>query len=483
MQEIGKFSYDYILTGYGYGKEHLEKAQTESSRSEWLFHSVIGNLERLFVIGSLIGAVEGVCLGVYSLAGRVRIVAAQTANNIGQRIFLCFLSSLGLRELHGTLRNLVTRLYPEATKKGICHGFALMGMQAIFLGQVDKFNERLEQLKTLRDLAFLEGKTSKEVVEVLKEKKDFDLLAFLEGLHLCMDGSRLYHHLFGSSMRFQHSENCTEAAISMVASKELEEKGEIIKINEDRIGLYTEGELASYFTSLRKALNAPPALQSPISILLGTQRAPHSITVGYDPVENNWIFIDVNSERMERVVDDNEIANKVMNGYRFNKGSGGRVAIAHAIYAMNSLGGRGPSKQSASKSLEIGELETKELNVVNISESRILSRIDPASDESADCLRLAVSRGRLAILKTLLQAGVNPNKKIKGMPILAIGIRMRNEETILALLKAGADLHAKDDKSGLSSFDLLCFRDYRKLLGNPEIKHRFIQAGRCLSNV
>jgi hypothetical protein len=69
-----------------------------------------------------------------------------------------------------------------------------MGMQAVFLGQVDKFNKRLERIEKLIESTLIELSDEKKdlfgaVIQKLQENKDFELLAFLEGLHICMTGS------------------------------------------------------------------------------------------------------------------------------------------------------------------------------------------------------------------------------------------------------------------------------------------------------
>lgn len=50
---------------------------------------------------------------------------------------------------HGDIINLMLSLqYPDVTKEGVCRGIAMMGIQAFAIGQIDKFNERLQFIKS-----------------------------------------------------------------------------------------------------------------------------------------------------------------------------------------------------------------------------------------------------------------------------------------------------------------------------------------------
>ena len=92
---------------------------------------------------------------------------------------------------HQELINLLIELYKDnANKEGLCNGFALMGMQAVFLRDVDGFNERLKKLGQRVHSALGEGKTHKDVIAELQTDRDCDILPFLEGLQICMSGDK-----------------------------------------------------------------------------------------------------------------------------------------------------------------------------------------------------------------------------------------------------------------------------------------------------
>ena len=273
-----------------------------------------------------------------SLTGRTSIEQpSKTSNSTNDYV----LSSLKIREpsiSHHQLIDLLVALYPEkASTGGICHGFALMGMPAVFLRDIDKFNDRLERLRLRVDSAVQGGKTYKQLIEDLEKNKEYDLLPFLEGVQICMHGDK-YPELVDPEVgriRVQNAKNFVKTFLSLVASKELEEKGEVVQINQERSGIYTQDSLSSYFKNLRGALLAPPRIQESINILFGSTRAPHAITVGYDPKEDLYLFIDSNHGYITKVKNEEEIADAVMKGYSDSFLPDGSVALSHTIYAIN----------------------------------------------------------------------------------------------------------------------------------------------------
>ena len=279
---------------------------------------------------------------VPSLIGRAYKEFSSLSYKVYDRITTRALQQLGICAQsisHQKLVDLLVALYPEkASTKGICFGFALMGMPAVFLRDVDHFNDRLTQLRDLVSLACKQKKPYNQFIEELEKTKYCDLLPFLEGVQVCMNGAK-YPELVDPEVGLidsQQNKNFVKTFLSLVASKELEEKGEVVQINQVRSGIYTQDSLISYFKNLRKTLKAPPPFTEPINILFTSIRAPHAITVGYDPKEDLYLFIDSNHGHITKVKNDKEIADAVINGYSDSLLSDGSVALSHTIYAINS---------------------------------------------------------------------------------------------------------------------------------------------------
>ena len=94
----------------------------------------------------------------------------------------------------------------------------------------------------------------------------------------------------------------------MTASAKLEAKGKLISVA-NFYGSYTKTELSTYFTSLEKVIKQKPAVTTPISFILCTPN--HTITVGYDPKEQTWIFFDANRVAVKKCKSSEEIADCV----------------------------------------------------------------------------------------------------------------------------------------------------------------------------
>ena len=109
MQKIGEFVCNHVLTGYGYAKDHLEKSHSAPTRAERVFHSIIGNVERIPLIGSVFGLVEGIYHGVRSLAGRASNEFPQeTAERIDEMVPLMLSNSLDSAIARGDINEVRT---------------------------------------------------------------------------------------------------------------------------------------------------------------------------------------------------------------------------------------------------------------------------------------------------------------------------------------------------------------------------------------
>ncbi len=516
--KLREFLYNHVLTGSGYAKKHLAKSRDSTiTLSERRFHKMIGTLEGVPVLGSAIGLAEGLYNGARNLVGRAkksppdkrtkdvelvrkRILPIDTTSSSDDESTDTVETSISEKslsptnsdknsaeevetipefppslkapiEIHPKLINLILKLYPQADLGGICLGFAMMGMQAVFLGQVDKFNRRLEKIEQILEATSVEISTGNEtkdlfgtVTRKLQQSKDFDLLAFLEGLHVCTMGSK-YPMLtaYTTEPRGHFSLNFIKTHLSLVASKELEDKGKIIKINEIvRTSAYTEPELFAYFKNLKENFETPPLLQNPISIVLKTIRSPHAMTLGYDPKEKTWIFIDANSGLAEKVTNDELLAKKVIDGFKKSM-KFDALAISSEIYAISS------------DPQEIESLKTKEKSAHSfLCENQDEEKISPFFNEYTDWLLLAAINNDLASVEILLKHGVSPNLSVNGELPLHIASYFGHTEIALSLIKAPhIDLNVKDLNAATALHKAsACGRQeiIRALISNPKVK-------------
>lgn len=195
---------------------------------------------------------------------------------------------------HQTIINLLKPLYGDkVNEEGICYGFAVMGIQAILSGHIEQFNQRMEDLALFLKECNLSGGESAEVykavIEKLEAEKNIDLLAFLEGIQVCVTGGVDYPSLFseGGYWVRQASKDFIQKALSIVGSEAFRAQGALLDVPKFT-GVYGENDLMHYFSSLENV-----KLEQPITLLLGSRF--HAITVGYDSKEKHWVLIGANN--------------------------------------------------------------------------------------------------------------------------------------------------------------------------------------------
>lgn len=245
-----------------------------------------------------------------------------------------YMSTPGVKPYHGTLISLMKKLGYKSNERGVCFGYAHMGMQALLANDLKLFNERVELMCSINEGQLtdkIEDAKRKSVHLVQEAKlagiplKNFsiadkltpeeraliDITAFSEGVELYQNTS-LYKYLFDKKLE---SDQDTKAAVAIVASDSLKEKGNIA--NPLRfIGNYDQNELTQYFKSLKETILATsPPFTHPMSLILCSGN--HAISVGF--VDNQWVFIDANSIPTEYIRDDIIIAEKVLKALSRNE--------------------------------------------------------------------------------------------------------------------------------------------------------------------
>ncbi len=213
-------------------------------------------------------------------------------------------------------------LYPNRPHEGICHGFALMGLQAILTKNLDQFDLRLKKLAI-----HLNNPTSntsfEKMIQEIQQEQDFDLLAFFEGLELCSRGDN-YFEIFNEETH-PHSQlnvKFIDTILSLVSSQQLEtvainktedltSRKKIIEVAETS-GAYTFRELFQFFSSLEDTIVQSYPCSDPIALLI--KNFCHSCVVGYDPQLKIWTFIDANRVFPLRTRSVGQLANYVKHG-------------------------------------------------------------------------------------------------------------------------------------------------------------------------
>ncbi len=201
--------------------------------------------------------------------------------------------------MHGMIIEYMRHFNYESNLTGVCFGIANMGLQAILAKDVKSFDKRFYDISE----DFLKGYKLTD-----EEREQMRITGFLDGIELFYQANK-YNHLFEEGKAPTKQETMRTAALVM--SVKIEEDGGLA-YNADFSGVYDKNELIQYLATLKKSIiNADPPYQDPVAILLGSSN--HSITIGFDPSTNDWIFI--NSKTSKKCLDEEELAGQIMQGF------------------------------------------------------------------------------------------------------------------------------------------------------------------------
>lgn len=322
-----------------------------------------------------------------------------------------------------------------------------MGIQAVLSESVDVFNKRLEKLDSI--LCSNPSKSYKEIIieieEDCKKTQDYDLLAFFEDMEVCMHINE-YPELFESESRPKDRASPTSitSAISLIASPKLKEKGEVINIDKANFsGSYQKDDLLRYFDSLEKNLLKEPIATTPITLELNSPN--HAITVGYDPKEKTWFFVDVTKLLIKKLKSTEAIADHVIGAFPDFMKAEGCIPMSTIPYITNKPIG-----------LTTVFLKKKLENWQESEDFKDIHAITPGSFKNSTRLTLAVQIGDLPAIKSLIDLGseIDLNKlNNKGATPLMDAILESRTEVVKLLIAAGADVNKKSSNN-LTAYDI-----------------------------
>jgi len=236
---------------------------------------------------------------------------------------------------HDAFIAIAQHLFPQADSGGICHGFALMGMQAARTGNVLKLQARLAQLDRLwqeRHEDSTEEKAAALILQLQEHQNDpdiQDLFIFFQGMHACMT---FLQELFtvDPSLVTQQSHDFITSILSLVGSVELEQLGKTSNIT-NFVGTYTQEQLTAHFVSLREAVLQPPSITTPIMMTLASFNPnlaiaspghapvpcpqPHAQSVIYDPKQDVWICFDADRIETRWIHDPRDLSIWLSHGF------------------------------------------------------------------------------------------------------------------------------------------------------------------------
>lgn len=196
-------------------------------------------------------------------------------------------SSFKHLEHEDLIKLLQVRYKGNVSEGGTCHGFAVMAARAFVTGNIDKFYLRLEVLVLLLEK---NNYDYEKVISELETNKNWDLLAFLEGIHLGQEGHE-YPELFSTTPPSQASLDFIPSILSITGMENPPEVGIF------STAIYDKKSLITMFTALEQQLETPPPITTfalVISAIDHKDSSGHAITIGYDHPSKRWYGMDIN---------------------------------------------------------------------------------------------------------------------------------------------------------------------------------------------
>ena len=395
----------------------------------------------------------------------------------------------------GLISRLLEVMPATTNKSGVCHGVAMMGMQAILTGEIDVFNKRLEMLQLIPIKRFKElietvwgwqgintinpslkmdpnkpletgpeaytewqksqAKNRETRLQQFKNKLEKDatklaqpelsklaqgltkedllgIEAFLQGVNLHASPYLSgFKNLFETKLAPTTQRGGTKQVLPLLTPIKLEREKKEIHNLLEFSGLYDRAALRDYFSTLEKNYKK----SEPLSLLLSDHS--HGITVGYDPTKYPpWYFIDANQLPAEAVGIE-MLIDRVFRGLSPNPFSPADILLfSTMVFAAESR-----TLDQSTQNNQWGK-DWKKRPEINEQNAKY---IQPES--GATWLYIAARKGHLEIVNALLQNKADPNHALTdGTTPLYIAAQIGHLEIVNALLQNKADPnHASTD--------------------------------------
>ncbi len=385
-------------------------------------------------------------------------------------------TSPDLKLSHHSLIDYMKKLGYKSNDSGICFGLSHMGLQAILSKDLNTFDERLKSIaQDIRN-----GYTLTE-----RDRNSLRITNFLDGVEIYFQ-SREHPELFEpDKVPKTQRDKISTATAPLVISLEIEKQGGLEECASFS-GVYNNEELTDYFQSLKKSIeNSDPPYKNPVAFELGNVN--HSISVGYDPIEKKWIFIDANSLPIQYLDNDADIAKAVIGGFANDPKLDEKVIFSTTAYATHE------NKDSFSKIMsqwiessswkKLHEVSTEKLNTqdqsggswlystaktgdYDVVKELLEKKADPNinNEQKVTPLFIAIQEGQLDIVKELLRHKAEPNTiNIENVTPLHSAVQLNELDILKELLSNNANPNQVMD-SGITLLHIAVYKGQLEII-------------------
>ena len=398
---------------------------------------------------------------------------------------------------HFSILKLIRKRYWKGyLSNGVCHGIALMAEMAFLSGLFSRFRLRWNKFDFLLKI---HNQDVGSVVRQLEEEQDFDSLAFLEGIELCMRLDK-YPELLEKGVRNQEELGFTQKVFSMIETEALKQKGEVSQV-ELITGFFCKMDLKDYLSSFVACIDQEPSIDIPIALEIHSAlpffSLQHSIFIGYDPVKKAWSCKDanqrliegVNTQAAEDYISEAFFNDFFMNEYNnlFDNYENSIVFTIKINVATNNQEEVDILNQKINRWKEgavfkrihevvIGNTEKNKFLLFEARlwrQSELVEKLCRAllnADEESSygdlsLLRSAIIQDRSEIAEILIEEGANVNERdpFTHLSLHELAISQDRSEIVKILIRAKANFNERNPSNHLSPLGLALTK------GNPEI--------------
>jgi len=192
----------------------------------------------------------------------------------------------------------------RASKKGICYGIAHMASQAFLANDLESFNQRINDIYTLKDknLKKLKKTPMSETLSLSNNRKIklLDLFSFFDGIILYQSPER-YGTIFEKGTR-----QLTNPAASLVSPVSLDNKENKPELAAHFPCAYRQNELVTFLNLWERNFKAP------VSLILSSVN--HAVNLNFSPSKQTWTVTDANNlpTKSYRFKDKAELAKAII---------------------------------------------------------------------------------------------------------------------------------------------------------------------------
>jgi len=351
-----------------------------------------------------------------------------------------------VQSMHKVLRNMMQELRYGASE-GYCYGIVRMAMRAVFLGQVDAFNSRLERLAKE---AHESGYNAQKILKNLEKDPLFyrECLAFFDGIRLLHLPHR-YAALSSTPSRMQ------EYSLELYRLLKSAEEEDVVVVQAFS-GVYENEELEKFFTQFEKI-----AVDKPLCLHMGI--ADHAVNAYYDQKDKRWYFVDANYLPIHTATDVVMLRKMVKTSQKMMEKKSSHLCRV-TIEVLASVDEATAIREGVDRILHSEEWKSILRNANQICSQRLrdaasLGEEDVVSwlidtkgvdlnennAQEHNALSLAVYRGHVGVVAALLKAeGIDINQRNRGKTLLMLAVQKGHKEIVQMLLRAGINKDQQD---------------------------------------